>query len=160
MTRSNLLTCLAMALSVGLLITGCKPPPAATNDPPPADPHEHAHTGPHGGHIIELGKNHDFHAEVVEDHDTSVVSIYMLDGDMKEKKIAAESVSLTFATDDGKVQSFDLNAVSPADGKASQFDAPDSKLFDLMHEHHDIEGKLRVTTDDTQFVGTLDHHAH
>ena len=35
--------------------------------------HDHSaadHTAPHGGHLIELGPNHEYHAELVDDHKT------------------------------------------------------------------------------------------
>ena len=120
---------------------------------------EHGETGPHGGHLIELGRNHEYHAELVENHDAEQVSIYILDSHMKELAIDASPLSLT-VTVEGEAKTFELAAANAVDGKASRFDASGNELFHAFEDHEEVEGKLRVTINGTPYVGAIDHHGH
>lgn len=116
------------------------------------------HEGPHGGHVIELGHNHQYHAELVENEDTSTVTVFMLDQDMKELAIDQASVTMNLMVD-GQVQSFELAAAGAAAGGASRFDAAGNALFEALHEH-EASGKLRVTIDGSPYSGEVEHHPH
>ena len=48
------------------------------HDAHPHDDHAHPSEGPHHGSLIELG-NEDYHGELVHDHATGSVTIYLLD---------------------------------------------------------------------------------
>ncbi len=124
------------------------------------DGHDHSaeHEGPHGGHVIELGLNHQYHAELVENEDAHAVTVYMLDKDMKELTIDQATITMNLMVD-GKAQSYELAAAGVAGGKASQFNAADKSLFEALHEH-EASGKLRVTIDGTPYSGEVEHHHH
>ena len=46
------------------------------------DESAHDHSPKHGGHLIEIGRNHEYHAELVDDHKTESITIYMMDSHM------------------------------------------------------------------------------
>ncbi len=117
--------------------------------------HSQEHQGPHNGHVIELGRNHMYHAEVVEDDAAAMVTVYILDKDMKELAIDQASIVMNLKVD-GQGQSFELTAAA---GSASQFNAADKTLFEALHEH-EATGKLRVTIDGSPFTGDVEHHHH
>jgi len=52
------------------------------------------HQGPHGGHVVELGHNHEYHAELVEDEAAGLVTVYILGKDLREFPIAESSIAL------------------------------------------------------------------
>jgi len=150
--------------------------PAPSEQEGDAHGHDHgahgAHDGPHGGQVVVLGGNHEYHAELVKDTDAKQVSVYMLDGQMKPLAIAADSVTINL-TINGKPQSFTLAAVNPTDGKAEQFDAVDAALYEaLLYEAFyeamedqsptptHVTGRLSVTIDGTPFIGNLELSAH
>lgn len=160
---------LAVAVSAGLLLTGCgesippqKRPPAATDD------HGHDHDGgghghsdhetqhpaegPHGGHIIELSHDHSCHAELTDDHSTDTVTVYMLDMDLKPTKTDQTSVTLVL-TADGKTDSFELA------GDGSKFSASNPAMLELL-ESDGATGKLRVKIDGKAMSGSFSHHEH
>jgi hypothetical protein len=115
----------------------------------------HSDTGAHGGHIIELGHNHEYHAELVDDHETETVTVYMMDGDMKPLQIEQQTVTLILTAGD-ESQTYEL----PAAGEStSEFSLSDENMVKLM-DAENASGKLRVTIDDKPFSGTFDHHAH
>jgi hypothetical protein len=115
----------------------------------------HSDTGAHGGHIIELGRNHEYHAELVDDHETETVTVYMMDGDMKPLSIEQTAVTLILTAGD-ESQTYELPAAA---GSTSEFSLSDKELLKMM-DAENASGKLRVTIDDKPFSGTFDHHAH
>ncbi len=117
--------------------------------------HSQEHQGPHNGHVIELGRNHMYHAEVVEDDAAAMVTVYILDKDMKELAIDQASIVMNLKFD-GEGQSFELTAAA---GSTSQFNAADKTLFEALHEH-EATGKLRVTIDGSPYTGDVEHHHH
>ena len=88
---------------------------------------EHGEAGPHGGHLIEIGRNHAYHAELVESHDTEQVSVYILDSHLEELAIDEAPLSLTI-TVDGEAKTFELTAANASNGKASRFDAAGNEI--------------------------------
>ena len=135
--------------------------PVEMAGPPPMieDEHDHEeHHGPHGGHVIELGRSHEFHAELVENEEARTVSVYILGKDMQELAIDRPTINLSLIVE-GKPQSFALQAADPADGKASRFDATDSEAFAALHEH-EATGKLLVSIDGKSYSGAIEHHDH
>ena len=161
-----LLTCIACAV----LFAGC---PGSTDSPDSGgttsstdDGHNHSHdehaghdhsgvdhTPPHGGHLIELGRNHEYHAELV--HDSSVVSIYIMDSHMESLAVNQSSVTLILTSGD-ETQTFELLASQP--GGSDLFSSSDSALLAVVEG--EVTGKLRVTIDGKPFSGTFEHHAH
>lgn len=140
------------------LLFGCGGSDESKKDKDHEEPGHHAEKGTHGGHLIELGRDHKYHAELVEDHEADRVSVYILDGNMKEYPIAEPEVTLAISVGAG-LQAFVLKAVAPKDGKTARFDLADENLHKQM-EHEGAEIKLRVTIDGTPYTGTLKSHKH
>lgn len=152
---------LAIAVSFG----GCDTRPAKVS-PPDANEHDHdhdhaghadEHQGPHGGDVIELGRNHQYHAELVENVTAGTVTVYLLDKDLKELPIEAPKVTMDLKYD-GQAKSFELPAVAAA-GKTSQFESADKSLLEAIHEYQ-ATGKLNVTIDGVPYSGEVEHHHH
>ena len=162
------LTCHA-ALTVAILalftLTGCGPgaeektkPAKVSGGPPDGDEHQ----GPHKGHIIELGRDHQYHGEFVHDDKAETASIYILDKAMKESPIEAKSVTITIVLD-GKPTDYELAAVDPKSGKTAHFRG-DKKLFEAVEEaekNEKAKARLSVTIGGKPYSGDLDlHHDH
>lgn len=151
----------ALVLFDAATMVGCGDPQKPADGPPAAgngaDAH-HAETGPHGGVLIDLGHNHAFHAELVDEHDAETISIYILDKDLKEYPIGEPKITLALDIH-GTSQTFELNAAQAVNGKTARFDAADSKLHEELEAHHDTSGKLRVTIEGTPYTGTLKREA-
>src|SRR5688572_7448179 len=97
-TLGLLLIPLALIWIVGCSkrISGDPPalPPGTEHGHDDHDHHEHAHLGPNGGHLLELG-NEQFHAEWTHDDDSGKLTVYILDAAGKELvPIAAEKVTI------------------------------------------------------------------
>jgi len=130
-----------------------------TNDKDDHDGHDHAdhdHKPKHGGHLIEIGRDHKYHAELVDDHKTESVTVYMMDGDMEPLTIKQSSISLVLTSDD-KTQTFELMATQP--GGSSEFSSNDAKMMEMI-DGEDVTGKLRINIDGKPVSGSFDHHAH
>lgn len=115
----------------------------------------HSHIGSHGGHIIELGRNHEYHAELVDDHESGTVTVYMLDGELKTLEINQDSITLVLTAGD-QTRSFELPS---KEGNTSEFSMSDAQMLEMLAVDH-ADGKLRVTINDKPFTGSFEHHAH
>lgn len=116
---------------------------------------EHGETGPHGGHLIELGHDHQFHAELVDDDARQQVVVYLLDGDMKDLGSPLSAASLVM-TADGQSATFELLSGPYANMLTSN----DAGLLEMLDSGDDVSAKLRVTIDGTPFSGMMEHHDH
>jgi hypothetical protein len=159
---------LATVAAYALFIAGCGEAPAPSPAKPAAhsegdghDHAEHAHAehGPHGGDLIELGKE-EYHAELVHDEDAGKVTIYILDGSAKQA-VPIEATELTInVKHDGKGEQFKV-AAAPQDGdgegKSSRFVSDDKELAeDIEHE-----ARLVVEIAGKSFTGEIKHdHDH
>ena len=160
------LTTTALAvLTVLLVSSGCSNGSATTGAPtevsgsPPSDDHsghdhDNEHEGPHHGHVIELGRSHEYHAEVVEDESAKSVTVYILDKDLKELSIDAASITMNLIVD-GQPEAFELEAATP--GKSSKFGSRGPSLFEAIHVH-EATGKLRVAINGKPLAGAVEHH--
>jgi hypothetical protein len=120
----------------------------------------HSDTGPHGGHLIELGRNHEYHAELLEDDAAESVAVYILDSEMNELAVQQEAIGLTFVVE-GHPTAFQLAAVDNGQGSgASRFESSDKLLFELLEHSAELEGKIRVTIEGVPYVGGIHHHGH
>jgi hypothetical protein len=116
---------------------------------------EHSHEGPHGGELIELGKSHLYHAELVENDLEETMEVYLLDRQLEPLPIAATSITFNLVVE-GAPKSFPLEAVEVQDGKASHFRAPPSELFEALHVS-ETTGRLSVTIEGTPYTGKVEH---
>lgn len=122
---------------------------------------EHSHTGPHGGHLIELGQEA-YHAELLHDDKTHQVTIYILDGQVKKSVPISQpelTVNMMVA---GSPKQFKLPALAQATDvpdRASCFQAESEELCDALCEPG-AKGRLNVNIGGKQFVGEIEHHDH
>ncbi len=162
--------CYAAAYGSLLTFVGCQKP--APQPPAPdasgeqhakGDGHEHGHPseGPHHGHLIELGQE-EYHAELTHDEATNKVTIYLLDSVAKDSvPTEAAEVTVNFVVD-GKPKQFSLPAAPDAGdppGQSSRFELADADLHEAL-ETVNAKGRLNVTINDKEFVGSIEHQAH
>lgn len=150
-------------LSVALLVAfaGCsneQTPSGGGKPTPTADAHNHPTTGPHGGQLIELGKE-EYHVEMLHDDASGTVTFYVLDGTAK-KATPIDAVELVInLKHDGKPEQFKVAAQrDPADpdGKSSRFVSTDKELAEDL-DAKGSEAELVVTIGGNQFRGSLAH---
>ena len=128
-----------------------------------ADAHEHAEVGPHKGALIELGEE-EYHAEFVLDEKTHTVSIFLMDGAVKNYvAIPAKEITVTLKHD-GKTESFKLKAkpqkTDPA-GMSSMFTLTDEEFVeDLQHKGSDPRLLLKIDGKPFTAKIELDHKDH
>jgi hypothetical protein len=129
------------------------------------DHHDHGETGPHGGHLLELGGGK-YHAEWVHDdladqENAKNVTVYILGEDAKtEVPIEAESIAIN-VTGGKEPKQFDLAAVNPMDGKASQFSLDDPELVvALGMVGEGVEVRLSATIEGAPYNAEIEHHDH
>ena len=116
-------------------------PPAAK-----AGARDHVEVGPHKGVLIELGEE-EYHAEIVVDEKMHTVSIFLLDGAVKNNvAIPAKEITVTLKHD-GKPESFKLKAKpqkSDSVGMSSMFTLKDEEFVDDLH-HKGSDPRLTLT---------------
>ncbi|QDT10170.1 hypothetical protein [Planctomycetes bacterium K23_9] len=167
---TNALTRLALvALTIGF--AGCSQStndsteatggPVVMDELPPTldDAGGHPVHGPHGGDLVELGKE-DFHAELV--HGGDGISMYVLDGSAtKMVPIPSESLVISLKHN-GQVATFDL-AANPepgsTSGQSARFTSTDTKLDEWLDAG--AEGAVVIQIDGKSFTGKVVHsHDH
>ncbi|WP_372896743.1 hypothetical protein [Stieleria sp.] len=164
-------TCFS-AVALAVLLTGCNsstnPPTSATGDPDTGshastdthDDHGHPEHGPHGGELVELGKEA-FHAELV--HGADGISMYVLDSSAtKPVPIAADKLVVSLKHD-GQVASFDLSAnpdTNDPPEQSSRFTSVDEKLDQWLDAG--AEGAVTIEIEGKSYTGnvTHDHEGH
>lgn len=165
MSKSWLSLAFAAALSLGAV--GCssepvveKSQPIEMEGPPPEieDAHVHNDEGPNGGQLIELGRSHEYHAEIVEDDEARIVTVHILGGEMQPWPIEQPAVTLSLLVD-GSPHAFELQAKDPVEGKASRFETADTALYEALHKP-DASGKLLVRIDGKSYSGVVEPHDH
>jgi hypothetical protein len=164
----------SVSLSVPALLGGCGAHPASTAYHHAAEDHDHDHhghahasehgsTGPHGGRLIELGHDHKYHAELVNDHSARSVTVYVLDELLNELPIAEETLTLHLNEGD-EPRSFELRAESDGEQAAySRFTSSEGDLLTMLAEQPNVIGKLRVRIDGVPYIGRIaahDDHEH
>lgn len=123
--------------------------------------HEHVHSGPHKGHLMEIG-GEEYHAEWTHD-ETGKVTFYILDSDAKkEVPIAAEEITIDVKVGDNPAKEYKLAAVSAQDGKAAAFEIVDKQfegLFDQL-KSSGLVLTLHVNINGKQFDERIQEHEH
>ena len=117
---------------------------------------DHGHVAPHGGQIIELGREHKYHAEITDDHDDESITVYMLDGDLKDLRVDSESISLTLISGEDS-KTLEMTAAGQEGDAGSSFTTADKAAFALI-ENEETEGKIRVKIEGKPYTGTFKHH--
>ena len=169
MPRTNCIIT-GFAITSVLLLVGCNNGGddfKAVSDSQPEVPeaaHGHHHEqGPNGGHIIELGDDEMYHAELVFDEETRKTTIYILDGEVKSASpIDAEEIDLHLHGDDDEVELTLTAAPLPSDdeGKSSRFELAGDELPESVKGEENFEGHLHVMIDGEMRNGNIEHHEH
>lgn len=160
MIRFNYIALLTLAIVGGAIGCGNAPdykPVQEVKKGQPLPDHDHGAKGPHGGGIVELG-NEEYHAEIVVDHDSHVVAVYVLGKDAK----TAEPVAATELTvkPEGK-DALTLKAAPQTgdpEGKASKFELNNGDVVHELMEAGFIHGDLQITIADKPYSGHIDYH--
>ncbi len=179
MTRLQFIIAALAVACFSFPLPGCDQPTPTGNSTTSTDDHGHSHDGethqghdahedhghdhssssaPHGGQIIDLGREGKYHAELTDDHDNESITIYMLDSDLEGVQIDADSISLTLISGD-EAQTFKLMPEQQKGDGASSFTLSDEAAFAML-ESEGAEGKLRVEIDGKPFSGSFAHHEH
>ena len=119
----------------------------------------HPEHGPHGGELVELGKEA-FHIEVM--HGTGAVAMYVLDGSATQA-VAVEAYKLTVSLKhDGAVKSFELSAdpqTEDASGKSSRFISTNAEMDRWLEA--EAEGAVTLQVEGKSYTGKISHdHDH
>ncbi|QDV44640.1 hypothetical protein Enr13x_45080 [Stieleria neptunia] len=168
-------TCISV-VALAVVLAGCNPstnPANSATDNPNTesantesdastdthDDHGHPEHGPHGGDLVELGKEA-FHAELV--HGADGVSMYVLDSSAtKPVPIAAAKLVVSLKRD-GQVASFDLSANPDANDppeQSSRFTSADEKLDQWLDAG--AEGAVVIEIEGKSYTGNVAHeHDH
>lgn len=152
-----------VSLAVLLTLVGLCRGQDAADEPsePKTAPHAHPTEGPHGGHLIELGKE-EYHAELIHDDATGKVTVFLLDGSVN-LPVAIEQPQITInIRHDGEGKQFKLLAVPAAKdaaGSSSRFRIESPELTSCLGLET-LQGMLVVKIAGKQYVGKLEHHAH
>lgn len=113
----------------------------------------HSETGPHGGRIIELGRAHAYHAELVVAADTGTLIVYILDRDLNELAISETSITLSLLDKD-RPQSLQLHSTNETGGSTSEFRTQSASAAAFLQCNAGM-GKLHVTIDRRPLVGHI-----
>ena len=120
--------------------------------------HGHEDTGPHGGHIVEIG-DEQLHAEWT--HDAEEVVVYLLDSSAKaDAAISAATISIT--TKIGETETtYELPAVSQEDGQSSRFALSDPSMVEALKAvGPGVEATIVVNVNGEALVGKFEKHEH
>lgn len=128
--------------------------------------HSHAHLGPNGGHLMELG-DEEYHLEWTHDDDSGKLTVFILDGNVKELvPIAAEKIviekSIGTRSDKYELTAVDRQGEVP---KSAKFEIVDKALVTALKAVGDgVEASLSVDINGkpftVPFVKHEDHHGH
>ena len=157
-------TATALTVAIVFAIAGCGKSGDKTDsktDGEKKSKNAHPSHGPHDGDLVELG-DEEYHAEVVHDHDTHTVTIYILDSTAKKQvPIDAKEVVVN-VKHEGKPEQFKLSAVpdkGDPQGKSSRFQIKDAEFFHHLEEKG-TEPKLSLRIAGKSFTGKIEHHDH
>lgn len=135
--------------------------PIVMDEMPPMmdDVHGHPEHGPHGGDLVELGKEA-FHAELV--HSDGGIAMYVLDGSATKPVAIASEKLVVSLKHNGQVASFDLAANPDANdppGQTSRFTSTDPKLDQWLDAG--AEGAVVIQIEGKSYTGKVAHdHDH
>lgn len=143
-----------------LTLVGCN---SSSTQAPVADSgHDHGHghehaSGPHGGDIIELGE---YHGELVHDHDSNTVTVFILDGAAAENVPVDAKEAVINITREGLAKQFKL-AASPVEGEpenfSSRFVSSEAELITEL-DNEGTAAVFSVEINGEPHRGMVEHH--
>ena len=120
--------------------------------------------GPHGGLLAVLG-SHEYHAEVLADHDTGKVTLFLTDAKFQPIAVDVKEVRLNLMVD-GKPKQYVLKvAETIGPDQPIPFTLTDVELAELLEEGWAGEARVAVELDGAPYTGALaqpekDHDNH
>jgi len=123
--------------------------------------HDHSASGaPHGGHIVELG-NEEYHAEWLHDNKTGLITVFLIDSEMK-RDVRSESshILITTQVKDKKPREYKLPAVNKRGNPplSNKYELTDKVLLEAMKfAGHAVNVKLQVTIKGKSYVAAVKH---
>lgn len=126
----------------------------------PAEHHDDHDEGPHGGHILELGK---YHGELTMDQGR-VVTLYILGGDVKTAVPLADASAVLHAHVGNEEKEIPLTAApleGETDGKTSRFTAAADAIPEAIKDIEDLKGEVVLTVGGEKTTAEITHdHDH
>ncbi|HIF34586.1 MAG: hypothetical protein ABGX22_06290 [Pirellulaceae bacterium] len=121
------------------------------------DHHDHDHSsGPHDGHILELG-DEEFHAEWLHDDDSGQLTVYILDAEMKSV-VAAKSVTIITQVQGQDAKSYTLGKSTIDD--ETVFELKDISLVEALKiVSEGVTAKLNVKIGEQSFEQEFEEHS-
>ena len=159
MSKKMVLQCLLAPLVTLAVQQSCD---AQQRAKPVAIHQAHSTHGPHGGELLEIGKN-EFHAELVVDEAKKQVTVYVLEADAKTSlSIESPFLTVNFVLN-GKPMQVQLKAspveIDPKE-QSSRFIAASPEMLDALHSTK-AEPKLAIRIRNKSYVTKIVHkHDH
>lgn len=119
--------------------------------------HLHYGAGPHGGTLLELGGD-DFHAELVFDHDSHAIRIFLYGGDAKTPLPSRAPHAKLVLDKDRTITLRSLPLEGESNGMSSRFELIDENLVHEILEKGFLHGDLEVEIAGKSFKSHLDIH--
>jgi hypothetical protein len=127
--------------------------------------HAHAEHGPHGGELLEIGKE-EYHVELVIDEAKKQLVVYLMDGKVKSF-VAIDApflaVNLKMAGKPVQVKLAPMPQEMDQKGFSSRFGIVSPPLVDALHTGH-AEARLAIKIGKKAYTVKMDHdhagHAH
>ncbi len=120
--------------------------------------HDHGDHGPRGGRLIELGADHEIHAEIVTEKNGRTVRLYIMDHDMESLAVDANGAQLNLiAAGKPHLFKFDPAQAGPV---ATEFVLESEELWKHMEDESFSLARLNVIANGNSHVGTVTHHEH
>jgi hypothetical protein len=116
--------------------------------------------GPHGGQLIDLGRNRKYRVELVVDAPSGEVRLFVLDQRLREAAVVDQKaiVNLLVA---GEVRTFEIPAVHTSGEHRAKapsivaFALADSELLEFLQTGKAESCKVRLMIDDKAYTGFL-----
>lgn len=126
------------------------------------DSHSHAEHGPHGGEILEVGKE-EYHLELCVDETKKQVVIYLMDKTLKQYVAIDQSNLVINLKMNGKPAQFKLKAI-PQDvdqsGSSSCYGLASADLLSALHDKK-ADARLALKIGSKQYSVKIQHdHDH
>ena len=154
----------ALGMTSVLWLSGCNGPANPGAKRPQNnhghEEHDHAHHGPHHGHLMEIG-GEDYHAEWIHD-ESGKVTFFILDADAKKDlPIAADEIAIDVQIGQNAPVTYKLAALNPMEGKSAVFEIVDKQLLGALETlSPGVVATLKLTIDGKAFEQKIEEHKH
>jgi hypothetical protein len=128
---------------------------------PAAHAHAHPEHGPHGGDLIELGKE-EYHLELFHDEKAGVLAFYLLDSSAKKMLASPAKEIYVNIKAAGRGKQYKIApSPQPNDPKDnfSCYATKDKELIETL-DKHGIQASVMINIAGKQYVGKIEHHHH